>query len=74
MNMFNYYSQLIGYKITAFHFEIDEFGSDPFPVFTIQNADGHLVDITLSSDEEGNGGGFAFIEGHGADRGYTNGR
>ena len=74
MNMYNYYSQLIGCKITAFHFELDEFGGDPFPVFTLQDVDGNLVDITLSSDEEGNGGGFAFIEGHGADRGYINGR
>lgn len=62
MDMFKYYSQLIGYKITAFRFEEDEWEGDPFPVFTIQDADGHLLDITLSSDEEGNGGGFAFIE------------
>ena len=74
MNMHNYYSQLIGCKITAFHFELEGDGGVPFPVFTIQDADGKLLDITLSSDEEGNGGGFAFIEGHGADRGYINGR
>jgi len=64
MNMFNYYSQLIGCKITGFRLEEEDDGGAPFPVFTIQDADGNLLDITLSCDEEGNEGGFAFIEEH----------
>jgi hypothetical protein len=62
MNMHNYYSQLIGYKITAFRFEEDEWDGATFPVFSLQDADGNHLDIILSSDEEGNEAGFAFID------------
>lgn len=61
MNMNKYYSQLVGSKIVGFKFEQDEYGGDDWPVFTLQLGN-QKVSFTLSQDEEGNGGGFAFIE------------
>ena len=64
MDMKKYYAQLVGYTIVDFNFERDEYGDggeEPFPVFTLQLGD-HKVKMSLSMDEEGNGGGFAFIE------------
>ena len=61
MNMHKYYSQLIGFKIEDFRFEVDECSIEPFPVFTVSKG-GEALDLTLSMDSEGNGGGFAFIE------------
>ena len=61
MDMHKYYSQLIGAKVIGFRFENDEYALDPFPVFTLRLG-GQTVDMSLSMDEEGNGGGFAFIE------------
>jgi len=63
MNMKKYYSQLIGSKIENFYFEEDEYGGSDFPIFILSN--GHdQVKFVISQDEEGNGGGFAFIEDH----------
>jgi|TARA_R110002167_G_scaffold132251_2_gene316416 hypothetical protein len=69
MNMERYYAQLVGFKIVNFKFDQDEDadedsygGGSPFPVFTLERDDGVRVILSLSSDEEGNGGGFAFIE------------
>jgi hypothetical protein len=68
MDMQKYYAQLVGCKIVDFKFEQDEYayeGDKPFPVFTLQLGDGvgsQRVKMSLSMDEEGNGGGFAFIE------------
>ena len=68
MDMQKYYAQLVGCKIVDFKFEQDEYayaGDAPFPVFTLQLGDGvgsQRVKMSLSMDEEGNGGGFAFIE------------
>ncbi|MDB9962854.1 hypothetical protein OAD41_00325 [bacterium] len=65
MNMERYYAQLVGCKIVNFKFEQDEdayAGDLPFPVFTLERDDGVRVILTLSMDEEGNGGGFGFIE------------
>ena len=65
MDMKKYYAQLVGCKIVDFRFEQDEYayeGDAPFPVFTLERDDGVRVILSLSSDEEGNGGGFAFIE------------
>jgi hypothetical protein len=64
MNMERYYSQLIGCKIVDFKFDITEpyEGDAHFPVFTIENKHGDRVILSLSSDEEGNSGGFGFIE------------
>ena len=61
MDMQKYYSQLIGAKIIGFHFEHDEYALEPFPVFKLEQH-GQIVQMALSMDEEGNGGGFAFIE------------
>jgi len=61
MNMERYYSQLIGAKIIGFRFVEDEDALEPFPVFTLWLG-GQTVEMSLSMDEEGNGGGFAFIE------------
>jgi hypothetical protein len=61
MNMEKYYSQLVGAKIIGFRFVEDEYALDPFPVFTLRLG-GQTVEMSLSMDEEGNGGGFAFIE------------
>ena len=61
MDMIAYYRQLVGFTITGFRMESDEFGDEPFPTFTVTSASGDTLDVTLSRDPEGNGGGFAFI-------------
>lgn len=61
MNMDKYYSQLIGAKITGFSWYKDEYLLEPMPVFTL-SIGGQAVELSLSMDEEGNGGGFGFIE------------
>ena len=61
MDMQKYYEQLIGFEIVDFRLEQDEYSCAPFPVFILQLGD-QKVKMTLSMDEEGNGGGFAFIE------------
>lgn len=61
MNINKYYSQMIGFKITSFHMEADEYGGDDFPVYTLKK-DGVTMTATVSTDEEGNGGGFIFLE------------
>jgi hypothetical protein len=58
----NYYSQLIDYVVTGVAFEEDEFGGVPFPVLTMMHPSGDVVRVVVSSDEEGNGAGFLFIE------------
>lgn len=59
MDMQKYYEQLVGCRVVGFRFERDE--GELFPVFTLQLGP-QRVDLTLSMDEEGNGGGFGFIE------------
>jgi len=61
MDINKYYSQLIGGTITNFDWYEDEFLLEPMPVFTL-SVMGQKVELTLSMDEEGNGGGFGFIE------------
>lgn len=56
-----YYAQLIGATITDFQLKSDEFGEDPWPTFTVTMPDGDWLEVCLSRDPEGNGGGFAFI-------------
>jgi len=58
-----YYGQLVGAKIVGFRLEpYEHFGYREFwPIFTLKLG-GQLVEFTLSSDEEGNGAGFAFVE------------
>lgn len=60
MDMQKYYAQLVGAKIVGFKFEKDEDLVHPFPVFTLEIG-GQKLELTLSIDEEGNGGGFGFI-------------
>jgi hypothetical protein len=60
MDLNKYYGQLVGATITDFKFKKSEY-YNPFPVYTLEQAD-QKVDLVLSQDEEGNGGGFAFIE------------
>lgn len=62
-----YYGQLVGFQITAVSFEEDEYGDRPWPVLHLRHPDGTRLDFVLSSDEEGNGAGFAFIQ-EGADK------
>jgi hypothetical protein len=62
MDMHKYYAQLVGCKIVGFKFEQEEDALAPFPVFTLE-VDGQRVELALSMDEEGNGGGFGFIGG-----------
>lgn len=59
--MDEHYKQLIGFKIVGFRFEVDEYETDNWPIFTIQKGK-EMLDLVLSRDPEGNGGGFAFIE------------
>jgi hypothetical protein len=63
MNPYNkYYGQLVGFHIHKVSFDEDESGGDFFPVLHIRNTEGDSLRLVLSSDEEGNGAGFAFIE------------
>ena len=59
-----YYSQLIDFVITGVEFEEDEdeFGGAPFPVLLMMHPSGETVRVVVSSDEEGNGAGFLFVE------------
>ena len=62
MDMNKYYGQLVGFKITDFKFEKGAMEWDKhFPVFTLTNKL-EEIKFVISQDEEGNGGGFAFIE------------
>lgn len=54
-----YYGDLVGAKIISFDGMVeDEFGSSPFPTFTVAFKDGSKGQIQIYRDEEGNGGGF----------------
>jgi hypothetical protein len=56
-----YYSALKGATIVKFlRTEEDEFGGRGFPTFLVQLANGELIELVVSQDEEGNGGGFLF--------------
>jgi hypothetical protein len=61
ITMNKYYSQLIGATIVGFKWYKDEYLLEPMPVFTL-SLGGQKVELSLSMDEEGNGGGFGFIE------------
>ena len=56
-----YYEQLVGATITRFDLVEDEYALDPFPVYLMKLQDGTKVQVDVSRDEEGNGGGFLFI-------------
>jgi len=56
-----YYSALNGATIVRFlGTDEDEFGGRGFPMFEVKLANGELVEVVVSQDEEGNGGGFLF--------------
>lgn len=58
-----YYKQLEGAKILKFRgMQQEEHDLGPFPVFLIEFKDKSIGNIAVSMDEEGNGGGFVFIE------------
>jgi hypothetical protein len=61
--MEEHYRQLIGFHIVGFRFERDEYGDDEgWPIYMLKNDKGEEIDLVISRDPEGNGGGFAFIE------------
>ena len=65
MDMNKYYKQIVGFKIIDSYMEDDNFSLNPWPVFVIKQPNsegGKEYRLVLSQDEEGNGGGFAFIE------------
>lgn len=62
-----YYGSLNGARILKFDgmdvdAEDDEYGvgGDGFPTFTVQLLNGKVIQIQISQDPEGNGGGFIF--------------
>ena len=59
--MKEYYEQLVGATITHYEEVKDDHADDPFPVFLMKLEDGTKVQVDVSRDEEGNGGGFLFI-------------
>ena len=59
----DYYGQLKGFQIVAYKMEEeeDDFGYRALPTFILQRGQ-QQIKITVSQDEEGNDGGFLFIE------------
>jgi hypothetical protein len=58
------YAQLIGFEIVDFYMENVTTFDDAWPTFVIENkANKERVKLVLSRDPEGNGAGFAFVEG-----------
>ena len=55
------YGQLIGFRIVGFRIEDEDNYGKPYPIFEVQRGDEKL-DLVVSQDPEGNGGGFVFIE------------
>lgn len=56
-----YYSQLEGATIVSFTGMVDdEYGNEEFPTFIVKTAKGEFLEIAVSKDPEGNGGGFLF--------------
>ena len=53
----DYYKQLIGWKITAYREEEDEFGGDPMPVVTRTKPKFAPLEMAIMCDPEGNGAG-----------------
>ncbi len=64
------YGQLIGFEIVDFYMEeTDDNFTDAWPTFVIENKENkERVKLVLSRDPEGNGAGFAFVEGVKDDR------
>jgi hypothetical protein len=63
------YGQLIGFEIVDFYMEETDDNFDAWPTFVIENKENkERVKLVLSRDPEGNGAGFAFVEGVKDDR------
>ncbi len=63
------YGQLIGFEIVDFYMEETDDNFDAWPTFVIENkSTKERVKLVLSRDPEGNGAGFAFVEGVKDDR------
>jgi hypothetical protein len=57
-----YYNQLRGYTVVDFNLKSDPYDNDIiFPTLTMTKA-GKTIKVSVSQDEEGNGGGHLFIE------------
>ena len=60
-----YYGQLKGYTIIGFRIqkEPEDYYCLPneFPVFTLKDKRGHIIEVKVSSDEEMNGSGFLIL-------------
>lgn len=57
-----YYGQLEGVVIEKFvGMENDEYSLGEWPVFKVRYPDGQVLEMRVSQDEEGNGGGFLFL-------------
>lgn len=54
-----YFGQLKGY--TIIHFKLEKEDDMIFPVFIMKKAN-NIIKVSVSQDEEGNGGGHLFIE------------
>ena len=54
----DYYKQLIGWTITAYREEEDEFGGDPTTIFTLTKPKFASLEMAVMCDPEGNGAGF----------------
>ena len=62
---YNEFEQLKGFTIRGFYMSNDAF--DSYPTFILhrretQDYQSQTIELALSQDEDGNGGGFAFIE------------
>ena len=57
----DYYKDVIGWTITGYREEEDEFGGDPMPIFTLKKKGWKDLEMVILCDPEGNGAGFADI-------------
>lgn len=56
-----YYGSLNGARILKFDgMDTEDDMGDGFPTFTVQLLGGRIIQIQISQDPEGNGGGFIF--------------
>ena len=58
----DYYQQLIGYKVVSYKLDDECEDTEPFPTFILSHPKKATIKIDVSQDEEGNGGGFLFLE------------
>ncbi len=56
-----YYNQLKGYTIVSYSMIEDEGALAPFPSFQLTHPTKEDIQIDVSMDEEGNGGGFFYF-------------